>query len=106
MTVYVVQPSQGKNLTPALQYGDLLQVIDRDVDPLLEMDFILREADSKLASFVSENDYLLLIGDPVVIAAVVAVLTNKVWWFNVLKWDKQDRRYVKITVNFDEEKEQ
>lgn len=103
MTVYVVQPSPGKNVTPALQYGNLVHVIDRGVDPLLEMDFILREAERKLASFVSENDYLLLIGDPVVIAAVVAVLTNKVWWFNVLKWDKQDRRYVKITVDYDEE---
>jgi hypothetical protein len=99
MTVYVVQPSAGKNITPALQYGQLVHVIDRDVDPLLEMDFILKEAERKLANFVPEDDYLLLIGDPVVIAAVVAILTNVVWWFKTLKWDKQDRRYVEITVD-------
>lgn len=103
MTVYVVQPSPGKNVTPALQYGQLVHVIDRDADPLLEMDFILKEAERKLANFVPEDDYLLLIGDPVVIASVVAILTNRVWWFKVLKWDKQDRRYVQVTVDFDME---
>jgi len=103
MTVYVVQPSPGKNVTPALKYGQLVTVVDRDADPLLEMDSILKAAESKLASFKPEDDYLLLIGDPVIIAAVVAVLTNRVWWFRVLKWDKQNSCYVVVTVDFDEE---
>ena len=46
------------------------------------------------------NDYLLLTGDPAIIGVACSIasdITNGK--YNVLKWDKQERRYYPITIN-------
>ena len=46
------------------------------------------------------RDYLLLTGDPAIIGvacSIVSDITNGK--YNVLKWDKQERKYYPITIN-------
>jgi hypothetical protein len=46
------------------------------------------------------NDYLLLTGDPAIIGVACSIasdITNGK--YNVLKWDKQERRYYPININ-------
>ena len=46
------------------------------------------------------NDYLLLTGDPAIIGvacSIVSDITNGK--YNLLKWDKQERRYYSIEIN-------
>ena len=46
------------------------------------------------------KDYLLLTGDPAIIGvacSIVSDITNGK--YNVLKWDKQERRYYSIEIN-------
>ncbi len=58
-----------------------------------------------LKNFTSE-DYLLLTGDPAIIGvacSIVSDITNGK--YNVLKWDKQERKYYPIEINLYEKGE-
>ena len=53
-----------------------------------------------------EGDYLLLTGDPAIIGvacSIVSDITNGK--YNLLKWDKQERKYYPITINLYEKGE-
>ena len=53
----------------------------------------------KLAKYKT-TDYLLLTGDPAIIGvacSIVSDITNGK--YNLLKWDKQERKYYSITIN-------
>jgi len=61
--------------------------------------FKLREG---LKNYTLE-DYLLLTGDPAIIGvacSIVSDITNGK--YNLLKWDKQERKYYPITINLHE----
>ena len=104
--VYVIQEIPGTkdgrpkiNILGAAQYGtfkfllpELSQIIFSP-GPLI---FKLRKA---LKDFTTE-DYLLLTGDPAIIGvacSIVSDMTNG--RYNLLKWDKQERKYYPITIN-------
>ena len=104
--VYVIQEipgtKEGKpkiNIIGASQYGKLnfllpeLSQIIFSPGPLI---FKLRE---KLKNF-TQKDYLLLTVDPAIIGvacSIVSDMTNGK--FNLLKWDKQERKYYPIEIN-------
>ena len=105
-TVYVVQEipgtKEGKpkiNIMGAANYGTLkfllpeLSQIIFSPGPLI---FKLRKA---LKDF-KQGDYLLLTGDPAIIGvtcSIVSDITNGK--YNLLKWDKQERKYYPIEIN-------
>ena len=110
--VYVIQEIPGTkdgrpkiNILGAAEYGtfkfllpELSQIIFSP-GPLI---FKLRKA---LKDF-SEGDYLLLTGDPAIIGvacSIVSDLTNGK--YNLLKWDKQERKYYPIEINLYEKGE-
>ena len=104
--VYVIQEIPGTkegrpkiNILGASEYGtfkfllpELSQIIFSP-GPLI---FKLRKS---LKDFTTE-DYLLLTGDPAIIGvacSIVSDITNGK--YNLLKWDKQERKYYPITIN-------
>ena len=104
--VYVIQEIAGTadgrpkiNIMGAAEYGkfefllpELSQIIFSP-GPLI---FKLRKS---LRDFTTE-DYLLLTGDPAIIGvacSIVSDITNGK--YNLLKWDKQERKYYPITIN-------
>jgi hypothetical protein len=104
--VYVIQEIPGTkegrpkiNILGASEYGtfkfllpELSQIIFSP-GPLI---FKLRE---KLKNFCKE-DYLLLTGDPAIIGvacSIVSDITNGK--YNLLKWDKQEKKYYPIEIN-------
>ena len=104
--VYVIQEIPGTrdgkpkiNIMGASKYGkfkfllpELSQIIFSP-GPLI---FKLRKS---LKDF-NEEDYLLLTGDPAIIGvacSIVSDITNGK--YNLLKWDKQERKYYPITIN-------
>jgi hypothetical protein len=105
-TVHVIQEIPGTkdgkpkiNIIGASQYGKLnfllpeLSQIIFSPGPLI---FKLRQ---KLKNF-SQKDYLLLTGDPAIIGvacSIVSDITNG--RYNLLKWDKQERKYYPIEIN-------
>ena len=104
--VYIIQEIPGTkdgrpkiNILGAAEYGtfkfllpELSQIIFSP-GPLI---FKLRKS---LKDF-SEGDYLLLTGDPAIIGvacSIVSDMTNGK--YNLLKWDKQERKYYSIAIN-------
>ena len=104
--VYVIQEIPGTaegrpkiNIMGAAHYGkfkfllpELSQIIFSP-GPLI---FKLRKS---LANY-KKKDYLLLTGDPAIIGvacSIVSDITNGK--YNLLKWDKQERKYYSIEIN-------
>lgn len=101
MTVYVIQRVKDKDLTPAERFGRLDVLFTRGCYPddrdrrVAEMIEIAR---AKLRHFDPETDHVMLIGDPVGISVVTAVLAEKHETIPVLKWDKYGSDYYSIRI--------
>ena len=110
--VYVIQEVAGTqsgapkiNIMGAAKYGKfefLLPEFSQIIFSPGPLIFKLRKA---LKNFTTE-DYLLLTGDPAIIGvacSIVSDITNGK--YNLLKWDKQERKYYPIEINLYEKGE-
>ena len=110
--VYVIQEIAGTkegrpkiNILGAAEYGDfkfLLPELSQMIFSPGPLIFKLRKG---LEDYATE-DFLLLTGDPAIIGvacSIVSDITNGK--FNLLKWDKQERKYYPIHVNLFEKGE-
>ena len=105
-TVYVVQEIAGTregrpkfNIMGAAQYGNLKFLLDERSQIIFSPGPLIFKLRSALRDF-KRTDYLLLTGDPAIIGvtcSIVSEYTNGK--FNLLKWDKQERRYYPIEIN-------
>ena len=105
-TVYVIQEIAGTregrpkiNIMGASQYGSfkfLLPELSQIIFSPGPLIFKLKN----LVKHFKPTDYLLLTGDPAIIGvacSIVSELTNGK--YNLLKWDKQERKYYPININ-------
>lgn len=103
--VYIVcEPVSSKDgvakmdLSPALEYGEL-EVLLKHSQSLLAPVPTVRSLRDKLENF-SENDYILPVGDPVLMSTVAMVAGEKNRGrVKFLKWDRLQRRYLVIQVD-------
>ena len=105
-SVYVVQEIAGTregrpkfNIMGAAQYGNLKFLLDERSQIIFSPGPLIFKLRSALKHF-KPTDYLLLTGDPAIIGvtcSIVSEYTNGK--FNLLKWDKQERRYYPIEIN-------
>ena len=105
-SVYVVQEIAGTregrpkfNIMGAAQYGNLKFLLDERSQIIFSPGPLIFKLRSALRDF-KVTDYLLLTGDPAIIGvtcSIVSEYTNGK--FNLLKWDKQERRYYPIEIN-------
>ena len=104
--VYVLQEIAGTkegrpkiNIIGATQYGELKFLLPEFSQIIFSPGPLIIKLKNLLKDFKSK-DYLLLIGDPSIIGvscAIVSEITNGK--FNLLKWDKQERRYYLIKID-------
>lgn len=96
--VYVVQEVHGLNLTDALRYGKLRALLPQGYQIHLRPE----DAFNRLAEgmcYFRPQDFVLFVGDPVAIALTGMVAMQKgMAQLNMLKWDRQERRYNCITM--------
>jgi len=99
VTVYITQEVRGRDLSDALEFGDLDILIPAKDQVSLSAIPTLRRMERKLVKFTSD-DYLMLSGDPVCIgiACALAALANN-GRFKLLKWDRLEERYYPIEVD-------
>ena len=105
-TVYVIQDIPGTKIgTPKIniigvtQYGQLKVLLPENSQIILSPAYVITTLKQKLKDYKS-NDYLLLTGDPAIIGvacSIVSDITNGK--FNLLKWDKQERRYYPVEID-------
>ena len=105
-TVYVIQEIAGTkagapkiNIMGASEYGELKFLLDERSQMIFSPGPLIFKLRQLLKDFKRE-DYLLLTGDPAIIGvacSIVSDITSGTW--NLLKWDKQERKYYPIEIN-------
>jgi hypothetical protein len=101
MTVYVTQELKGRDLSSALEFGELQVVVPANVEITPEnMNEVFAIVLARMGEFNHRHDYLLLSGDPVVMGIVWQYATEEigVGTLRVLRWDRIDSRYIQFDV--------
>ena len=98
MTVYVLQET-GKNFRSAEKFGNLKVLLPDNRNIILSAGPVAHKLRKELKDFCDE-DYLLLIGDPAIIAVCGAIAAEvNGGRFKVLKWDRNDKRYYDLEID-------
>ena len=110
--VYVIQEIPGTqagnpkiNIMGASQFGQFKFLLPEFSQMIFSPGPLIYKLRQGLKNFKVE-DYLLLTGDPAIIGvacSIVSDITNGK--YNVLKWDKQERKYYPIEINLYEKGE-
>ena len=110
--VYVIQEVAGTqegnpkiNIMGASKYGKFKFLLPEFSQMIFSPGPLIRKLRQGLKDF-TEKDYLLLTGDPALIGvacSIVSDITNGK--YNLLKWDKQERKYYPIEINLYEKGE-
>lgn len=97
--VYVVQEQAGKNILPAGKFGEIKVLLTAGKQVTFSAGAVAQKLMVQMSTF-SDQDYLLLIGDPVLIGISCAVAAH---WNNgnvkLLKWDRQEKVYYPVEFN-------
>ena len=111
-TVYVIQEVAGTqagnpkiNIVGASSYGQLKFLLPEFSQMIFSPGPLIYKLRQGLKNF-TEDDHLLLTGDPALIGvacSIVSDITNGK--YNLLKWDKQERKYYPIAINLYEKGE-
>ena len=98
MTVYVLQ-EMGRNIRSAERFGDLKVVLPDNRQIVLSAGPLTFKLKQELKDF-NDKDYLLLMGDPAIIAVAGAVVSDiNGGKFKVLKWDRDEKKYYDIEID-------
>ena len=110
--VYVIQEVAGTqegnpkiNIMGASKYGKFKFLLPEFSQIIFSPGPLVYKLRQGLKNF-NENDHLLLTGDPAIIGvacSIVSDITNGK--YNLLKWDKQERKYYPISINLYEKGE-
>ena len=111
-TVYVIQEIPGTqagnpkiNIMGASQYGQFKFLLPEFSQMIFSPGPLIYKLRQGLKNYTAD-DYLLLTGDPAIIGvacSIVSDITNGK--YNLLKWDRQERRYYPIKINLYEKGE-
>ena len=111
-TVYVIQEIPGTragnpkiNILGATEYGVFKFLLPEFSQIIFSPGPLIFKLRQSLKNY-RPNDYLLLTGDPAIIGvacSIVSDITNGK--YNLLKWDKQERKYYSIAINLYEKGE-
>ena len=97
--VYVVSETEQHNISSAMDYGQIEVILPPNSQIAFSVVPTVRRIQRKLEKFTDE-DFLLLIGDPSAIGIACAVAASKnSGRFKCLKWDKRERRYIPLEVD-------
>ena len=110
--VYVIQEIPGTqagnpkiNIIGAQKYGEFNFLLPEFSQMIFSPGPLIYKLRQGLKNY-TVDDYLLLTGDPAIIGvacSIVSDITNGK--YNVLKWDKQERKYYPIEINLYEKGE-
>ena len=105
-TVYVIQEIAGTrdgrpkiNIMGASQYGSFKFLLPELSQIIFSPGPLIMKLRQGLKDYRSK-DYLLLTGDPAIIGVACSIVSDiTTGKYNLLKWDKQERRYYPIKIN-------
>lgn len=85
------------DFSAAAQFGQLTPILEKEDDPI----FLARITGKirKVLSDFTDNDYLLAVGDPAVIAVCAGIVLRRHKTLKLLKWDRRLRIYQQLEIN-------
>ena len=90
------------NIVGAQEFGEIKVLLDEDKQIMFSPAPMVRKMKRMLKDF-SDNDYLLLTGDPAMIGVACSVVSEvNNGKYKLLKWDRQERQYYPISINIHE----
>ena len=105
MTVFVIQNQQRRDgdgqlrdvydYSPAEEFGEIEFLLSPTAAPW-SPEPVIAELREKLSGF-SQDDYLLLSGNPVLMALASMIAADEAGTVNFLQWHGRDRRYIPVT---------
>jgi|TARA_R100001224_G_scaffold108985_1_gene85897 hypothetical protein len=110
--VYVIQELPGTkagspkiNIMSAADYGDFKFLLPEFSQIIFSPGPLIFKLRQGLKNF-SEDDHLLLTGDPAIIGVACSIVSDITRGkFKLLKWDRQERKYYPIKINLHEKGE-
>ena len=110
--VYVIQEIPGTkagtpkiNIMSASKYGKFRFLLPEFSQIIFSPGPLIFKLRSLLKNY-RMTDYLLLTGDPAIIGVACSIASDMTnGKYNLLKWDKQERKYYPITINLHEKGE-
>lgn len=97
--VYLTSETTQHNVTPALKYGEIVTILPPNSQVLFSVVPTIQRIRRKLEKFTDE-DYLVLIGDPAVIGIVCSIAAAKNnGRFKLLKWDRRESLYIPLQID-------
>jgi len=111
-TVYVIQEIPGTqsgnpkiNIMGASNYGNFKFLLPEFSQMIFSPGPLIYKLRQGLKDF-KVRDYLLLTGDPALIGVACSIVSDMTGGkYNILKWDKQERKYYPIAINLYEKGE-
>ena len=103
MTVYIVQEMRGRDLSDAVTFGDIEILVPASEQASYSTQPLIKQLTRKLSKF-TDDDYLLLSGDPVIIALAASVASRQnMGRYKMLKWDRlENNKYYPLEANFNQ----
>jgi hypothetical protein len=86
------------NISPAAEHGDVRVLMPPNASFFATHDLVTQLRSGLRDYNFERGDSVIALGDPAIIAVVGALLGERNRSFNVLRWDKNIGRYVKIKV--------
>jgi len=110
--VYVIQEIPGTqagnpkiNIMGASQFGQFKFLLPEFSQMIFSPGPLIYKLRQGLKNY-NKKDYLLLTGDPAIIGVACSIVSDITHGkYNVLKWDKQERKYYSIAINLYEKGE-
>ena len=98
--VYVLQhPPQNVNILSASDFGYLVICLPKQDNILYSSAPFTHKMRKNLQDF-KPKDYILCLGDPSIIGLSCALVSDRTQGqFNLLKWDRQERRYYPLNID-------
>ena len=111
-TVYVIQEIAGTragnpkiNIMGAANYGQFKFLLPEFAQMIFSPGPLIYKLRQGLKEY-KKKDYLLLTGDPAIIGVACSIVSDITGGkYNLLKWDKQERKYYPIEINLYEKGE-
>ena len=97
--VYVLQhPPQSINILSASDFGYLVICLPENSQMMFSPAPFIHKMRKNLRDF-KKSDYILCTGDPAIIGLSTAIVAEYTGMFNLLKWDRQEKRYYPLSFN-------
>ena len=97
--VYAIQEASGKNLLAATNYGELEFLLPPTTNLMFSTEAAVTKLRAGLEDF-GEDDYLILVGDPISIGIATHYAAKSSGVVKFLKWDNREYKYFPVSVDF------